>query len=300
MAHRRKKTLKRDEKRQKEEEALRAAKRKRQKKIIGAVVALSLLSGLIYLVINIGPPKPDWVTCEPAGTIQQQKHFRLYIQIGEKAGELNVSFIRIPEGLGIKQFCRYPIITYAAVGDERDNKYVKIHVEAQNTHAYTLGEFFTSWSRWQDYPRDIYFSADGVSYYRTQNMEMLVGQTRDPTQRSYAYGSYVPQAGDYIDLIAHEPLETVPGPYPGGQLPIDADFTRVPAADNFKTWTFSASASGGTAPYTFEWDFGDGSPNVLGQTVVHTYAFAGSYPAVLSVKDAAGTLVTVTHYVPVS
>ena len=49
---------------------------------------------------------------------------------------------------------------------------------------------------------------------------------------------------------------------------------------------FSGSASGGTAPYTYAWTFGDGGTSVQ-QNPTHTYQNAGSYTAQLTVTDAA-------------
>ena len=48
---------------------------------------------------------------------------------------------------------------------------------------------------------------------------------------------------------------------------------------------FSASATGGQAPYTFTWSFGDGTDG-NGQTVEHAYDLPGTYTATLTVSDA--------------
>ncbi len=48
---------------------------------------------------------------------------------------------------------------------------------------------------------------------------------------------------------------------------------------------FTGAAAGGTPPYTFEWDFGDGSPKSAQQSPAHTYANLGIYSAVLKVTD---------------
>src|SRR5205807_5603439 len=48
--------------------------------------------------------------------------------------------------------------------------------------------------------------------------------------------------------------------------------------------TFSASASGGTTPYTYSWTFGDGS-SATGSTATHTYTTAGTFNVILTVKD---------------
>ncbi len=53
------------------------------------------------------------------------------------------------------------------------------------------------------------------------------------------------------------------------------------------TVTCTAGATGGTPPYTFTWDFGDGVQET-GDSVSHTYTNAGTYSIVLSVEDGAG------------
>lgn len=293
---RRRKNAKEEEKRRKEEEARRAAQTKRLKQIVGVIVALSALIGLVAWAASTAPP-PDYIRCYSAadGVEQQHMHFWLYMQVGDKVGELNVAFIKIPETFGRDRYCAYPLHAHSNInGDERTTKYVRIHVEAPNTHAYTLGDFYRVWTKWAGYPREMYFAPDGVSYYRTQNFEMLVGQTPDPTQRSYAYGSYVPRDGDYIDLIVHDPFQTVPGPYPGGEMPIIADFgsTRVSGT----TIAFLASASGGVAPYTFGWNFGDGTTGT-GESITHAFPNSGQFQVVMRVTDSTGVLVNIVHYV---
>lgn len=51
--------------------------------------------------------------------------------------------------------------------------------------------------------------------------------------------------------------------------------------------SFTGSASGGTAPYTWSWVFGDGGTSTT-QSPSHTYAVAGSYISTLTVADSAG------------
>src|SRR5437773_2177605 len=57
--------------------------------------------------------------------------------------------------------------------------------------------------------------------------------------------------------------------------------------------TFTASVSGGTAPYTDSWSFGDGSTGT-GPSVTHTYSSAGSFTVTLTVKDSGVPQQTVT------
>jgi hypothetical protein len=63
--------------------------------------------------------------------------------------------------------------------------------------------------------------------------------------------------------------------------------------------TFSSAASGGTAPVSYAWTFGDGS-TATGPTVEHIYAAVGTYPVVLYVNDSAGASVQKTAHVTVA
>lgn len=50
----------------------------------------------------------------------------------------------------------------------------------------------------------------------------------------------------------------------------------------------TGDASGGKAPYTFSWDFGDGSAQITAQNPLHVYETEGSYTVTLTVTDPAG------------
>ncbi len=54
------------------------------------------------------------------------------------------------------------------------------------------------------------------------------------------------------------------------------------------TFNLSGGAQGGTPPYVFYWDPGDGTPRVTGQLVSHTYPLGGNYNATLTVYDSTG------------
>ena len=54
---------------------------------------------------------------------------------------------------------------------------------------------------------------------------------------------------------------------------------------------FSASPSGGFAPYAFLWTLGDGQTSTF-QNLIHTYAHAGDYSATCKVTDSHGNTVT--------
>ena len=51
------------------------------------------------------------------------------------------------------------------------------------------------------------------------------------------------------------------------------------------TFEFQANLTGGTEPYTYVWDFGDGSEESDEQTVSHTFEEAGTYNITLGVTD---------------
>ena len=66
---------------------------------------------------------------------------------------------------------------------------------------------------------------------------------------------------------------------------LTTSFTSSPSSPQVgQSVTFTAAASGGTAPYTFSWSFGDGT-NGNGATTAHTYLKAGSYTVSLTTKD---------------
>lgn len=58
--------------------------------------------------------------------------------------------------------------------------------------------------------------------------------------------------------------------------------------------TFEAVVSGGTSPYTYDWDFGDGSSHGTTNPVTHTYNLAGKYNVTLTVTDSSAPPLTKT------
>ncbi len=51
---------------------------------------------------------------------------------------------------------------------------------------------------------------------------------------------------------------------------------------------FTSSVEDGTPPYTYKWDFGDGTPPSTEASPTHTYAKEGEFTATLSVTDSKG------------
>ena len=65
------------------------------------------------------------------------------------------------------------------------------------------------------------------------------------------------------------------------------------------TVSFTSNATGGSAPYTYTWTFGDSSASTDANPV-HAYAAAGNYSVTLSVRDSLGNTKTATEKVSVS
>src|SRR5205807_838929 len=76
--------------------------------------------------------------------------------------------------------------------------------------------------------------------------------------------------------------------------PLSASFTYSPSSPaTGQQVTFTASASGGTTPYSFSWNFGDSSTGT-GSTVSHSYGTAGTFTVTLTVKDSGSPQQTAT------
>src|SRR5215204_1938664 len=59
------------------------------------------------------------------------------------------------------------------------------------------------------------------------------------------------------------------------------------------TFDFEANVTGGTVPYTYSWDFGDGSvESDNDETIDHTFDVAGNYTVTLTVTDSTGRTVS--------
>ena len=65
------------------------------------------------------------------------------------------------------------------------------------------------------------------------------------------------------------------------------------------TISFAANASGGTGPYTVNWNFGDDSEESEEESVVHTFTEAGNYTVTLTVTDSEDQTATDTLEVAV-
>jgi PKD repeat protein len=83
-----------------------------------------------------------------------------------------------------------------------------------------------------------------------------------------------------------------------GVTPLTASATGTPSTGNAPlNVSFTGSATGGAAPYTYSWNFGDGSAASTTQNPTHTYSAAGTYTATLTVTDSSSPAITATSQV---
>ena len=76
----------------------------------------------------------------------------------------------------------------------------------------------------------------------------------------------------------------------GMQLPTPGDTGNTsPNATIYENGSviFTAQASGCVPPYSFDWEFGDGTSSTA-QNLVHVYPGPGFYPGSLTIRDSAG------------
>ncbi|GAB4518450.1 MAG: hypothetical protein OHK0046_26070 [Anaerolineae bacterium] len=82
--------------------------------------------------------------------------------------------------------------------------------------------------------------------------------------------------------------------------PLDVSFTSAPDGANPLEVQFEASVSGGQEPYTYTWDFGDGTGDtVLDAAPSYTYAAGGIYSVTLTITDDDSNTANITQQVNV-
>ena len=127
-----------------------------------------------------------------------------------------------------------------------------------------LKDTYTAWDQQVSSP-----SHPGICTYLTSNGTITECSTVAPKCKYYG---------------ENEPIVIV--------APLVASFTAQEGACNGlkRSWTFTSTAIGGTGPYTYTWNFGDGTaPLVTAQNpVTHEYAYSvsGNINVTLSVEDA--------------
>lgn len=80
------------------------------------------------------------------------------------------------------------------------------------------------------------------------------------------------------------------------QMPLIADFNSS-SPQCCCSISFYNNSRGGVPPYTFKWNFGDGTAASTQPNPTHTYSSPGTYSVTISVKDSAGTSTSTTKQV---
>ena len=85
-----------------------------------------------------------------------------------------------------------------------------------------------------------------------------------------------------------------------GGTPLAAGFSSDAPACDGETILFEDSTSGGTPPYSYSWDFGDGAGTSTSDHPSYLYGEPGTYTVILSVTDSAGRVGSASQDVFVS
>ena len=125
----------------------------------------------------------------------------------------------------------------------------------------------------------------------------------DPANGDFKIQSNSPfiDAGVYVGLFQDYTRNTVPQgsgvdigayEYQGSISPLLTEINASPMSGYVPlAVSFTGSASGGTAPYSYSWDFGDGSSSSE-QNTFHTYNSAGTYTVTITVTDSKSSQAT--------
>lgn len=139
---------------------------------------------------------------------------------------------------------------------------------------------------------------DGDSMTYSWTIGTVSYSQRNPTHSFASAGTYrvvltvtdefgaAGSASQDILVRARPPIASVSASPASGQAPLDVSFT--------------CSAVDGTSPYSFEWNFGDGSATGSGPQVTHVYSNEGTFIATCTVRDSSGELDTSSISVSVS
>src|SRR2546425_1054351 len=118
--------------------------------------------------------------------------------------------------------------------------------------------------------------------------------TGNPTSRAFSVKGTYSVTLNVTDSSSPSATATVSHAITVSPSPLTSDFSFSPPFPCLgRTATFTGSASGGTAPYSFSWSFGDGTANVAGgvanpNSQSHIYSVKGSYTVNVTITDAGG------------
>jgi len=134
-------------------------------------------------------------------------------------------------------------------------------------------------------------SATGGSEPYTYNWDFGDGGSSTDQNPSYTYS----EEGDYTviftvtDDSSQQDTDSIIINASEESEPLEASCSASPAEGEIPfEVTFTGSVSGGTAPYTYSWNFGDGQSS-SSQNPSHTYSSAGTYTVTLTITDSTTT-----------
>src|SRR2546425_1130678 len=130
--------------------------------------------------------------------------------------------------------------------------------------------------------------------------DMTTGTGSPVTHRYTAGGSYSPAVTttDSLGGTKVAPTQTVSVSAPPAPLGATVNAPRQ-AADVGQSVSFTCSATGGAAPYSYRWTFGDGNAG-SGSTVSHVYQSAGAMTVTCMATDSASATAAASTSVDVS
>ena len=147
----------------------------------------------------------------------------------------------------------------------------------------------------QHYLSHVAYSTNNVIAAMERTMENVKSGIIDPND-NIGQTTFPMTTNDQAAL--GDPLEDF---WVQGATPLSASASASPTTGNAPlSVNFTGSAQGGTAPYTYSWNFGDGSATSTSQNPSHTYSTVGTYTATLTVTDSASPANTATSTVSVT
>lgn len=112
-----------------------------------AIAILTIIVAIVFMValyIVVRGSVTNYMQCfDSESKIEYSYTAKIFIAVGEDSEE---KFIRIPEMIGVKQTCSWPITTGGDTSGERGGNWTAVHVNSPYVHDYTLGDFFRVWS----------------------------------------------------------------------------------------------------------------------------------------------------------
>src|SRR5207245_376088 len=133
----------------------------------------------------------------------------------------------------------------------------------------------------------------------------VAGGTTNPNTQSHTYATKGTFTVKVNVTDANGAKQTASSTITIAPLQFTVVFTTAPTTGTVGTAvSFTASASGGTTPYSFSWNFGDGTANVAGgstnpNTQSHTYSTKGTFTVKVNATDANGALKTASSLITI-